>query len=85
VARSIVAVRLANPVALRLHHTPPAQLHPELFLASVASAYQQRHGGAPVIGPDAAPLAAPSAWGPAAGDGWDPTAPSPAPPPERPA
>lgn len=42
-ARSVLAVRLANPLALRLNHTPPPTLAPELFLASVASAYQLRH------------------------------------------
>jgi uncharacterized RDD family membrane protein YckC len=43
-ARAVVAVRLANPVALRLSHTPPPMLNPELFLVSVAAAYQLRHG-----------------------------------------
>jgi hypothetical protein len=44
-ARAALAVRLANPVARTMHHTPPPGLHPELFLASVASAYQRRHAG----------------------------------------
>jgi hypothetical protein len=43
-ARAVVAVRLANPVALRLSHTPPPMLNPEMFLLAVASAYQLRHG-----------------------------------------
>jgi uncharacterized RDD family membrane protein YckC len=43
-ARSLLAVRLANPVAKRLSHTPPPTLDPELFLVSVAAAYQRRHG-----------------------------------------
>jgi len=44
-ARGAVAVRLANPVAIQLNHTPPHMISPELFLACVASAYQLRHGG----------------------------------------
>lgn len=43
-ARSLLAVRLANPVARRLSHTPPPALDPEIFLLSVAAAYQRRHG-----------------------------------------
>jgi uncharacterized RDD family membrane protein YckC len=43
-ARSLLAVRLANPVARRLSHTPPPALDPEIFLLSVAVAYQRRHG-----------------------------------------
>lgn len=43
-ARGVLAVRLANPVALRMHHAPPPAVVPELFLASVAAAYQQRQG-----------------------------------------
>lgn len=41
-ARSVLAVRLANPVALRINHTPPAMMNPELFLASVVAAWQMR-------------------------------------------
>jgi uncharacterized RDD family membrane protein YckC len=44
-ARSLLAVRLANPVARRLSHRPPSWLDPEVFLLSVAAAYQRRHGG----------------------------------------
>ncbi|MGZ4704253.1 MAG: RDD family protein, partial [Acidimicrobiales bacterium] len=44
-ARGALAVKLANATALQLHHTPPANLPPELFLVCVASAYQARHGG----------------------------------------
>jgi uncharacterized RDD family membrane protein YckC len=47
-ARAALAVRLAQPVALRLHHTPPAELSPELYLVCVASAYQLRHGAPPL-------------------------------------
>ena len=39
------AVRMANPVAVAMHHDPPVGLPPELFLVCVASAYQIRHGG----------------------------------------
>jgi uncharacterized RDD family membrane protein YckC len=49
-ARSLLAVRLANPVARRLSHTPPPALDPEMFLLSVAAAYQQRHSGGPFAG-----------------------------------
>ena len=44
-ARASLAVRLADPTAARMHHTPPAWMGPEVFLACVASAYQLRHGG----------------------------------------
>jgi hypothetical protein len=44
-ARASLALRLANPVAVQLHHTPPPNVSPELFLVCVAAAYQQRHGG----------------------------------------
>lgn len=56
-ARDALAVRLANPTAVRMRHTPPPMLGPELFLACVASAYQVRHGGllVPVWGVPSAP------------------------------
>jgi hypothetical protein len=44
-ARTSLAVRLANPTAVLLHHTPPPQVNPELFLVCVAAAYQRRFGG----------------------------------------
>lgn len=44
-ARANLAVRLANPTALRMNHVPPPALSAELFLACVATAYQVRHGG----------------------------------------
>jgi uncharacterized RDD family membrane protein YckC len=47
-ARAHVGTRLANAVALSMHHTPPAQVAPETFLVSVAAAYQLRQGGPPV-------------------------------------
>ena len=47
-ARAHVATRLANAVAAAMHHTPPAQVAPEVFLVSVAAAYQLRQGGPPV-------------------------------------
>jgi uncharacterized RDD family membrane protein YckC len=50
-ARTSLAVRLANPTALLLHHTPPPQVNPELFLVCVAAAYQRRFGGAAVPAP----------------------------------
>jgi uncharacterized RDD family membrane protein YckC len=47
-ARGRLGTRLANAVALSMHHTPPAQVTPETFLVSVAAAYQLRQGGPPV-------------------------------------
>jgi uncharacterized RDD family membrane protein YckC len=47
-ARAHVGTRLANAVAMSMHHTPPAQVAPETFLVSVAAAYQLRQGGPPV-------------------------------------
>jgi uncharacterized RDD family membrane protein YckC len=44
-ARAQLAVRLANPLARILRHTPPRHLHPELFLVCVAAAWQRAHGG----------------------------------------
>jgi uncharacterized RDD family membrane protein YckC len=44
-ARSHLAWRLAGSTAAVIGHTPPPSMHPEVFLASVAAAYQQRHGG----------------------------------------
>jgi uncharacterized RDD family membrane protein YckC len=69
-ARDHLAVRLANPVAVRLGHTPPPYVHPHLFLVCVAAAWQRAHGGLPQ----------PSAW---ARPAW-PAAPPPPPPPPPP-
>jgi uncharacterized RDD family membrane protein YckC len=44
-ARQQLATRLAGPIAALLGQHPPASMHPEVFLVSVAAAYQQRHGG----------------------------------------
>ncbi len=41
-ARYSVAARLANPVAVQMHHMPPATVAPEAFLICVAAAYQLR-------------------------------------------
>ena len=65
-ARDHLAVRLANPVATRIGHTPPSYVHPHVFLLCVAAAWQQAHGGGP-YGPTpygAAPYG-PPAHGPA--------------------
>lgn len=76
-ARAALAVRLANPTAARMHHSPPPALGPELFLACVASAYQIRHGG--LLVPH---WSVPSAPAP----GWRPPPPTPgAPGPAAPA
>lgn len=73
-ARAVVAVRLANPVALRLSHTPPPMLNPELFLVSVAASYQLRHGS----GSPGAPAYPGQAWAASqmAGGVWTGTAPA---------
>ena len=47
-ARAHIGTRLANAVAVSMHHQPPAQVSPETFLVSVAAAYQLRQGGPPV-------------------------------------
>jgi uncharacterized RDD family membrane protein YckC len=44
-ARHALALRMANPIALALHHQPPPHLSAELFLVCVAAAYQRRYGG----------------------------------------
>jgi uncharacterized RDD family membrane protein YckC len=64
-ARGRLALRLANPVARAMHHTPPPNLGPELFLVCVAAAYQVRHGARgtwPALAP-APGVAAGNAWG----------------------
>ena len=47
-ARVALALRLAGPVAAAMRHTPPPTVHPEIFLACVAAAWQRRHGGPPL-------------------------------------
>jgi uncharacterized RDD family membrane protein YckC len=47
-ARAHLGTRLANAVAISMHHIPPVQVTPETFLVSVAAAYQLRQGGPPV-------------------------------------
>jgi len=44
-ARYHLATTLAGPLSRAMGHPLPAGLHPELFCACVAAAYQQRHGG----------------------------------------
>ena len=56
-----LAVRLAGPLASRLHQPVPSSAGPDLWLACVAAAYQRRHGG---------PWgASPAGWGPGPA-GW---------------
>ena len=75
-ARDQLAVRIANPVAVRMGHRPPAWLHPQLFLTCVAAAWQRAHGGpAPPLPPVQPAPAAPPPPPPA------PAAPPPPPPP----
>ncbi len=47
-ARAHIGTKLANAVALSMHHTPPPGVTAEAFLVSVAAAYQLRLGGPPV-------------------------------------
>ncbi|MEO7571692.1 MAG: RDD family protein [Acidimicrobiales bacterium] len=70
-ARSAMSLRLATPVAAAMHHQAPAGVPPELFLVSVAAAYQRRRsGGLPVASPVAAPdLPPPPPTVPATGPG----------------
>jgi len=44
-ARRSIALGLAEGVRVRIAHTPPAVIDPELFLVCVASAFQLRQGG----------------------------------------
>lgn len=82
-SRSALAVRLANPTAVRMRHQPPAGLAPEVFLACVASAYQVRHGGLLVpswFAPaPSGPLAGVAPPPPGAGHWSAPAPPAPAP------
>lgn len=41
-----VALRLARPLAQRLHHQPPPNVTPELFLLCLAARYQERRAAA---------------------------------------
>ncbi|HZM41241.1 MAG TPA: RDD family protein [Acidimicrobiales bacterium] len=52
-AREHLALRLANPLAVRMDHSPPRWLHPYMFLVCLAAAWQRTHG---------APAPAPPAW-----------------------
>lgn len=61
-ARWALASQLGGHIAGRMRHTPPSWVSPELFLACVAAAYQQRFaaGPAPAVAPAPAP---PEVWG----------------------
>lgn len=65
-----LARRLATPLLARTRHTPPPQVGPEMFLACLAAAYQQRAditwaGYTPVPPARSAPAPSPSpAWQP---------------------
>ncbi|HEX6419938.1 MAG TPA: RDD family protein [Acidimicrobiales bacterium] len=50
-ARDHLAVRLANPVAVRIGHVPPSYVHPHTFLLCVAATWQRTHAGGPVDAP----------------------------------
>jgi uncharacterized RDD family membrane protein YckC len=58
-ARQHLAGRLLGPIAAATGQAPPAAMAPEIFLASVAAAYQQRHGGPATWMWGAAPSAPP--------------------------
>jgi len=62
-ARSSLSLRLASPIAEAMHHRAPAGVPPELFLVSVAAAYQRRRSAAtaaPTVSPAPPPLPPPS-------------------------
>jgi uncharacterized RDD family membrane protein YckC len=42
-ARQQLALRLANPLAQRMRHTPPPGASPEVFLICLVASYQRRH------------------------------------------
>ncbi len=65
--RTNLAAELGTSLATRLRHGVPEGMGPELYLACVAAAYQQRAGG-----PLGAPEAAAPAWHPAR-EVWAPT------------
>jgi len=58
-ARQHLAARLLGPISSAVGQSPPAAMAPEIFLASVAAAYQQRHGGPATWMWGASPGAAP--------------------------
>ena len=93
-ARDHLATRLANPIAVRLGHTPPPHVHPHAFLICVAARWQQSHGmqppthyaPPPPMGPPRPPPPAPGSMPAPAGPlpvGLTPP-PPPAPPPPSP-
>ena len=50
-ARDHLSVRLANPIAVRMGHTPPSYVHPHVFLMCVAAAWQRARGVNPYTVP----------------------------------
>jgi uncharacterized RDD family membrane protein YckC len=75
-ARTALALELGSGIARAIGHTPPPGMHPEPFLAAVASAHQRRHGApwattgpAPSQQPPPARPPPPAAWGPPTGRG----------------
>lgn len=58
-----LAVRLANPVAVRMGHRPPGSVHPHAFLTCVAAMWQHTHAAAPAAAPPAPPPPPPSPIG----------------------
>ena len=65
-ARGALALRLARPLALGMHHAVPPSVNPELFLVCVASAHQRRHQPASRATPAGAPAPPPTYAPPAA-------------------
>ena len=53
-ARDHLAVRIANPVAVRIGHTPPPNVHPQAFLECVAARWQRLHVPNPYLAPQPA-------------------------------
>lgn len=89
-AREHLAVRIANPVAVRIGHTPPPNVHPHAFLECVAAQWQRTHVPNPY---DVPRYGASETYGSPPPDWSSPTPPGasypaparPTPPPPRPA
>ncbi len=86
-AREHLAVRIANPVAVRIGHTPPSNVHPHAFLECVAAQWQRKHVPDPYVAPRDN---ATGTYGSPPPEWSTPTPPggtygAPAPPPHRPA
>jgi uncharacterized RDD family membrane protein YckC len=88
-AREHLAVRIANPVAVRIGHTPPSYVHPHAFLECVAAQWQRKHApnpyDTPQFGVTEAYGSPPPDWSAPVPPGGAYGAPGPQPQPLRPA